>query len=163
LEIGSIYNWLLDNDYQVEAGEFKGVWRDPGKFDDWIDTNQFILDQTIKNEINSKLPKSVQLQGRVKVGKKCKIKNSRLRGPLIIGDNVTISDSYIGPYSSIADNCQIRNTGIENSVLMEEVKIESPSKPLDSSLLGKQSELIENHRPYQSLELFLGNQCKIKI
>lgn len=163
LEIASIYNWLLDNDYQVDIGEFNGVWKDPGKFNDWIDTNQFILDQKVKKEINSDLSDNVQIEGRVSIGENCKIKNSKLRGPLVIGDKVKITNSYIGPYSSIQDGCVIESSEIQNSVLMEEVEIKSPSKPLDSCVIGKQTVVQSNNRPYKTLELFLGNQCKLKM
>lgn len=163
LEIGSLYNWLLENDYQVEVGEFNGVWRDPGKFDDWIDTNQFLLDNNVEKKIDSNLDKSVKVEGRVVVGPDCVIKNSRLRGPLIIGKKVKIIDSYVGPYTSIQDKCKIENTEIQNSVLMAGVEIKSSSRPLDSCLIGRDSVVKENDRPNKTLELFLGNQCRLKI
>ncbi len=162
-EIGSIYNWLVNQGYQVEVGEFNGVWKDPGKFNDWLDTNRFILDHKKDSIISSNVPDDVSIEGRVTIGKGCKISNTKLRGPLVIGDKVTIRDSFIGPYSSISDNCHIENAKIENSVLMEGVEINSPKRPLDSCLLGRESTVVGNHQPTETLELFLGNQCQVKI
>jgi glucose-1-phosphate thymidylyltransferase len=162
-EIGAIYNWLVEHDFKVEVGEFIGTWKDPGKFNDWLDTNQFILDQKKNSIIGSKLGTNVSVQGRVTIGSKCKISNSKLRGPLIIGDKVTIRNSFIGPYSSIDDKGYINKAKIENSVLMTEVKVDSPGKPLDSCLLGEETSIVGNHQPTETIELFLGNKCRVKL
>lgn len=163
LEIVSVYNWLIRHGYKVEIEEFKGVWKDPGKFDDWLDANQFLLDQTLISGLESEVDESVRIEGRVKIGKDCQIKNSLLRGPVIVGDGVIIENSFIGPYSSIADGCQIINAKIENSVLMRGVRIESPSKPLDSCLIGEESFLKGNDRPLDTIELFVGNRCLLRL
>jgi len=163
LEIGSLYNWLIKRNHSVESEEFKGVWRDPGKFDDWLGTNQFLLDSILNSASSYQLGKRVRIEGRVKIGMGCKIKNTLLRGPLIIGSRVIINDSFIGPYSSIADNCQIEKAKIENSVLMRGVRINSPGKPLDSCLIGEKTLIQANYRSQDTIELFLGNKCVLKF
>ncbi len=162
-EIGSIYNWLVKHEYQVEIGEFNGTWKDPGKFNDWLDTNQFILDQKKDMVVDSEIDEDSSIEGRVGVGENCQISNSKLCGPLVIGDKVTIKDSFIGPYSAIAEGSVIINAKIENSVLMPGVNVDSPGKPLDSCLLGQETSVVGNHQPTETLELFLGNQCKVKL
>lgn len=160
-EISAIYQWLLDHDFKVETKEFKGIWKDPGKFDDWLDTNQFLLDQEVKEEFLSKIGKDVQVKGRVKVGKNCRISRTSLRGPIIIGDGVVVKDSFIGPYSSIGDNCQIIKAKIENSILVKGVKVENIDMPLDSSLVGEESVIEGNGKG--NLELFIGNKCQVRL
>lgn len=163
LEIGSCYEWLVKHGYKVGTMEFTGVWQDPGKFDDWLETNQFILDKEVENTSASKLGQDVKVEGRVKIGKNCKIRNSFLRGPGIIGDGVTIDDSFIGPYSSIGDGCQIRDAKLENVILMKEVQIIDPGKSLDSCLIGEESVIRGNRKTSNGIELFVGNQCIVKL
>jgi len=163
LEITALYNWLLKKKKKVEIGKFKGVWLDPGKVNDWFDSNRFLLDSLVVNGNYPHLPKSVQIEGRVKIGKGCKLKNVLLRGPLIIGDKVTIEDSFIGPYSSVANQVEIIKANIQNSVIMQGVKINSPKKPLDSCLIGERTIVEGNNNLRESLELFLGNDCSINI
>ncbi len=163
LEITALYNWLLRKKKKVEIGKFKGVWRDPGKFDDWLGTNQFLLDSLVVNGNYSRFSKSVKIEGRVKIGKGCKLKNVLLRGPLVIGDRVVMEDSFIGPYSSVGNGVEIKGAKIQNSVLMEEVKINTPSKPLDSCLVGRRTIIKGNQKACESLELFLGNDCLVNI
>jgi glucose-1-phosphate thymidylyltransferase len=163
LEISSVYQWLINNDYQVETKEFRGVWKDPGKFDDWLDTNQFLLDADLKQGSKSKLGDDVKIEGRVQIGRECQIKNSSFRGPAIIGDKVTIIDSFIGPYSSIGDECQIINAKVENTILVKAVQVKDLSKPLDSSLIGEGTVIEGNDRPSNDIGLFVGNQCVLKL
>jgi len=163
LEIGSIYNWLLKNKFQVEVGEFDGIWRDPGKFDDWLSTNQFLLDKVLEAEPRARQRKGAKIEGRVKIGQGCQIKNSLLRGPIIIGDKVVIENSFIGPYSSIADDCQLTGTRLENTILMRGVKINSPGRPLDTCLIGEETVIKNSLRHPGAMELFLGNRCIVKL
>jgi glucose-1-phosphate thymidylyltransferase len=162
-EIGSLYECLIKKNYRVGTKEFKGVWKDPGKFDDWLDTNQFLLDATVKNETQSKLGKDVKTEGRVTIGKKCKIENSLLRGPIIIGDEVEIKNSFIGPYSSISDQCEILDARIGNSILLKGVKIIHPGKSIDSSLIGQETVIQNSGQNWDNLELFVGNQCIVEL
>jgi glucose-1-phosphate thymidylyltransferase len=162
-EITAPFQWLINQGYQVRVKEFTGTWRDPGKFDDWIETNRFLLDTDLENGYGSKLNASVKIEGRVAIGKKCRLSNSVLRGPVLIGDQVTIKDSFIGPYSSIGDGCQVAESKVENSVLMPQVKVDSLKEPLDSSLIGQGTIIEGNHKPFDTSEMFVGNQCHIKL
>jgi len=161
-EIPAAFQWLIDHNYQVETKEFTGIWRDPGKFDDWLDTNRFLLDHEL-TENKYSIDNTVKIEGRVKIGKRCHIKNSTIRGPVIIGDNVRIENSFIGPYCSINDECVISNAQLENTILLKNVQIIRPNKAIDNSLIGESSKVEGNNHLRDMLELFVGNQCSLKV
>ena len=163
LEISSPYQWLIDHNYKVDTVEYKGKWLDPGKFNDWIFANQYLLDRLANEDVKSKVNNRTILQGRVSIGKHCKIKDSTIRGPVVIGDNVTIRDSYIGPYTSISDNCLIEKSRIENSVLMKGVKVINLRQPIDNSLIGTQTEITDVDGNSNCLELFVGEKSQVKL
>lgn len=163
LEVGALYNWLIDHNYTVEAMEYKGKWLDPGKFDDWISANQYILDTQLKTDFQTELDEDVWVENRVSVGKNCQINNSHLRGPIIIGDNVIIKDSYVGPFTAVGDGCELTEAHIENSVVMEKVKISGVKKAIDNSLIGKESEIKSANGPTSHAKLFIGEKCVIEI
>lgn len=162
-EIPDAYQWLIDHGYVIEVSEYKGKWLDPGKFDDWILSNQYILDHHLKERVKSKIQKSNKVEGRVAIGKHCQIKNSEIRGPVSIGDNVQINNSYIGPYTSISDYCVIENSRIENSILMDRVTISGIPKPIDESLIGSGAYITKTNGPRESLELFVGEKSRINL
>lgn len=164
LEINASFQWLIDHDYKVDVLDIKGRWLDPGKIDDWLEANQYLLDHNTKKEIQSKLGDSVEIHGRVSIGKKCNIKNTVIRGPVNIGDNVVIKDSHIGAFTSIYNGCQIENSRISASVLMKGVVIRNVAKTIDNSIIGPDAEIIQdetgNHR---SLEMVVSELSKINI
>lgn len=162
-EISSPFQWLIDHKYRVDVLEYKEKWLDPGKFDDWIDSNQYLLDAKVQGKIESKIDKSSSLKNRVDVGLGCEIVNSEIRGPISIGDNVKINDSYIGPYTAIENNCEIRSAKIENCILMEGVKITNVHQPIDNSLIGPESEISGNGGHQSSFEFFVGEKANIKL
>lgn len=163
LEIGSTYNWLIDHGYRVDAMEYKGEWLDPGKFDDWIEANQYILDHRLESLIESDVDKDTRIENVVTIGKNSSISHSHIRGPVIIGDNVIIKNSYVGPYTSIGDGCIVEESHVENSVLMKGVKIIKVKQPIDTSLIGTDSEIVEVNGPTSVLKLFIGEKCKIEL
>lgn len=157
------YQWLIDHGYKVVVKEYKGKWLDPGKFNDWLETNQYLLDRYAKLNFRKSSILDTKIEGRVEIGQKCKVKNSVIRGPVRIGDNVLIADSFVGPYTSIYHGGEIINCRIENSVLMGNVKLKNIVKPIDTSLIGPDSEVRGNNNGHASLELFLGEMSKISL
>lgn len=164
LEISAPFQWMIDRNLRVDVVEYKGVWLDPGKFDDWILANKYLLEHKLKEEVKSNLDQTVKISGTVKIGKGCKIVDSEIIGPVIIGDNVSIIDSKIGKYTALGDSCEILGSEIENSVLMSGVRVLDVKKhPISTSLIGTQTEVIEVSNRGFTTSLFVGEKCKIQI
>ena len=162
-EISSPFQWMIDHQYRVDVFEYKGRWLDPGKFDDWIDSNEFLLDKFINPKIESKIDDTVKIKNRVYIGKDCSISNSEIRGPVSILDNVTITDAYIGPYTSIGKGCVIQGAKVENCVLMDDVTISHLNQQIDNSLIGVGSEITGNGGKRTCYEFFIGEKASIKL
>lgn len=161
-EISAPYQWLIDHKYQVDTMEIKGKWLDPGKFDDWLATNTYLLDLMKETRMESQPDSASKVQGQVQIGKNTKIINSTIQGPVIIGDNVMITNSTIGPHTSIYHNCTIEKTSIENSVLMEKVSLKNLIKPVHNSIIGTEAS-IYNHEPSTHLSLFVSELSHIEL
>lgn len=162
LEISAPYNWLIDHGFKVEALEYQGKWMDPGKFDDWLEANKFILDNKLEEKKGSEVGEGSSIEGKVSIGKNCKIVDTRIRGPVIIGDNVEIERSVINPHAAISDNCFIRNSVVGNSVVLSGVRIEDIKRPIDSSLIGKDTEIVSDGEN-SPIKLFVGELCKVEV
>lgn len=163
-EIPSAFQWLIDNGFRVDVIEYKGKWLDPGKFDDWIEANQYILENKLKENIECEVDVSTKIEGKVSLGRDCTIINSKIYGPVIVGDNVTITNSEIGSLTSIADNCEIVGSKVSNSVLMSGVKVLNVKEhPVENSLIGTDTEVIGKDGKGSATSLFVGEKCKIQI
>lgn len=164
LEISAPYNWLIENNFKVLAREYKGVWMDPGKFDDWILANKYLLEHKLEEVRESDPDEDSDIKGKVSIGKDSVIVNSKIEGPVIIGDNVIIKDSKVGPFTSISSGCEIVNSFVENSVLMSGVKIfDIKERPVHTSLIGTDSEVLGSSDHGVVTSLFIGEKCKIQI
>lgn len=160
-EIPSPYQWLIDHNYRVDVIEYKGVWLDPGKFNDWINTNKILLDKmTVASQLSK--PINSKLRGVIQIGKNCDIKKTTINGPVAIGDNVTIYNCIIDPHTSIYNNCELKNCHIKNSVLMEHIIIKNIDKPIDASLLGPHTE-ITGGKDQAVHQLFIGEMGKLSL
>ncbi|PJA38903.1 glucose-1-phosphate thymidylyltransferase [candidate division WWE3 bacterium CG_4_9_14_3_um_filter_41_6] len=162
-EIPDAFQWLIDNGLRVDVLEYKGVWLDPGKFDDWLDANRYLLDQTVVHNIESTIGSTVKLEGRVEIGTECTIEHSTIRGPVRIGKNVTIKNSFLGPYTSISDNCSIENVHIENSLVMQGSELTNIAKVVDTSLIGPDCMVSGGVHGGQKTSLFVGELSKIQL
>ena len=163
-EIPAAFQWLIDNGFRVDVVEYKGKWLDPGKFDDWIEANKYILENELKELIESKVGSDSQIIGKVALGKGCNVINSKINGPSIIGDNVTITDCEIGPLTSVADNCEIVGSRVSNSVLMSGVKIlDVKDYTVENSLIGTDTQVIGKNDKGAAASLFVGEKCKIQL
>ena len=164
LEISAPYNWLIDHGFRVEALEYKGIWMDPGKFDDWLEANKYLLEHNLEEIRESKIDQTSKVSGKVSIGKDCVIVNSEIVGPVVIGDGVIIKNSRIGPFSAIGNGCEIVGSNVENSVLMTGVKIyDIKEHPVNLSLIGTDSEILGSDGKGSTTSLFVGEKCKIQL
>lgn len=149
-EISAPYQWLIDHKKRVDVLEYKGKWLDPGKIDDWLFANEYLLRTTLGNKVN--------------LGKDTETRNSKIHGPVIIGDKVIIENSEIGPFCSIGDGCELINSKIKNSVLMNGVRVSGVLEhPMEDSLIGTDSEIVGSDGRSAKTTLFVGEKCKIQI
>jgi NDP-sugar pyrophosphorylase family protein len=81
------------------------------------------------------------LEGRVILQPGAVVVNSTIRGPAIIGKRTRVENAFVGPYTSILDDCLIRNCEIEHSVILENSRIHDLSRRLADSLIGRNVEV----------------------
>ncbi len=163
LEISAPFQWLIDHGYKVDVIEYKGKWLDPGKFDDWLEANKYLLENKLDEQRESDPDDASSVKGKVSIGLNCQITNTEIIGPCAIGDNVQIANSKIGPFVSISNDCQIKKSTIENSVLMQGVKVLNIKSTIDTSLFGTASEVTDVADRTTSISLFIGEKSRIEV
>jgi len=133
LEITEALQLMLQDGYQVSYQIVRGWWKDTGTPEDILEANRLVLDE-LKPKIKGKVENERSIQGRVSVGGKSAIKeNALIRGPAIIGEDTVIEAGvYIGPYTSIGNDCLIQRGEIENSIIMDDCTIDINDRMTDS-------------------------------
>jgi len=162
LEISDAHQYLIDAGYKISFSEITGWWKDTGKPYDLLEANRLILDNMMP-EINGEIDANSLAIGKVKLGKGSKLINSTVRGPAIIGDNTIIENGYIGPYTSIANHCLIKNSEVEYSIILDECKIIDVDIRVEHSLLGNDVEIIKVHSKPATNRFLIGDQSRIEL
>jgi glucose-1-phosphate thymidylyltransferase len=160
LEITDAIQWLIDNGYRVDASFVEGWWKDTGKPEDILDANRLILDDL--NIMNEGHIEDSHMMGRIIIEKGTKITRSTIKGPCIIGKDCLVSDSYIGPYTSIGNSCQIFGTEVEDSIIMDDSRIFNAGKIVES-LIGRNVKIQENAILPKGNRLIVGDNSEISL
>jgi len=162
-EIVDLYNYMIKKGYQVDVCEIKGEWRDPGKFDDSLEANRLILSTDLKTKIKGKVDQDSKISGQVEIGTGSNIINTQIVGPVSIAKNVIIKDSFVGPYSSIGNDCEIINSQLENSILMDQIHLIDVKKKIVSSMIGKYTSISGVRSRTPSYSFTVADHCKIEL
>jgi glucose-1-phosphate thymidylyltransferase len=99
----------------------------------------------------------------VVIEKGAKIIRSSIRGPAIIGKNAVIEDSYIGPFTSIHDGCEIRGAEIEHSIFLENSRILDVGDRVADSLVGRNVTISRGNQRPSVLRFVLGDNSTVGI
>jgi glucose-1-phosphate thymidylyltransferase len=163
LEITDAIQYLINTQQKVEARQIQGWWLDTGKKDDLLEANRVILDTCLQPFVAGIVDEVSQITGRVSIGYNSTIVNSRIRGPVIIGDNCHIEECFIGPYTSIASDVQLSEIDIEHSVLLEGASIIGIHQRIVDSLVGQRARLQKAPMRPKALRFMIGDDSKIEI
>ncbi len=118
---------LLAADEKINGMLVRGKWTDVGSSAAYRQAQRWMLDAlpgtTIEGHFTTR---NSRIRGPLKIGNNVSVgSNSALVGPIVIGENTVIGDNVlIGPYSVIGSNCIIEdNAKILSSYLFDHVRI----------------------------------------
>lgn len=162
LEITDAIQKLIDLGYVVKSEVLKGWWLDTGKKDDLLQANTIVLDEYIKRNLLGEIDGSTEIIGRVSVEKDATVKNSKIRGPVIIGEGSEIINSFIGPYTSIGNHVKVIDSVVEHSVVLDNAFL-SGIERLEDSLIGKNTRVLRNSSLHKALRLMVGDDSTVEV
>ena len=161
LEITDAIQWLIDNDHRVRHEVLEGWWKDTGKLQPLLEGNRLVL-ETIEPAMHGTADESSLIDGRVVIEAGAEIINSTVRGPAIIGERTRVVNSYIGPFTSVYHDCEIINTEIEHSVVLEQSTVRDVPRIADS-LIGKQVEIRRSETRPHATRLMVGDHSVVDL
>jgi glucose-1-phosphate thymidylyltransferase len=162
LEITDAIQVLLENGAEVLSDRIDSWWLDTGKKDDLLTANTVVLDEWVTRRIDGEINGQSQVTGRVQLGKGSHVVNSTVRGPVVIGENVCVENSFVGPFTSIGAGCRIVSSVLEHCVLLENARIEHVDR-LEDSLIGKNSAVLKNRNNHQAYRLMIGDDSEVLL
>lgn len=162
LEITDAIQTLINDKYIVHPHIVRGWWKDTGKLEDILEANRMVL-ESIESKILGRVSKDSQIEGRVYIEKGAEIKNSLIRGPVIIGENAKVTDSYIGPFTSVHYDTVVEKSEIENSIILEKSQIIDIGARMESSLIGKDVKIYKSNIKPRAIKLMIGDHGQVGL
>jgi glucose-1-phosphate thymidylyltransferase len=162
LEITDAIQYLVEQGYEVQPHLVTGWWKDTGKIEDILEANRLIL-ETISESNRGQVDDTSRINGPVVLEDGVVVKNSIIRGPAIVGENSEITDSYIGPFTSIQNHCKIIHTEIENSIVLEKSEIIQVGSRIDESLIGREVKIFKCPPKPSVYRFMVGDKSEIGI
>jgi glucose-1-phosphate thymidylyltransferase len=101
--------------------------------------NLMLLDALPPGGPEYELPDGSAAQGRVMIDPSATVLGSRLRGPVLIGAEARIEDSFIGPYTTVGPRASVIGAEIEYAMVMAGAAVRYPGQRLEESVIGERA------------------------
>jgi glucose-1-phosphate thymidylyltransferase len=162
LEITDAIQYLVEKGYNVEPHLVSGWWKDTGKIEDILEANRLIL-ESIKGAVEGTVDEQSRISGEVIIEEGASVRSSIIRGPAIIGAGTEITDSYVGPFTSIQRRCRIVKTEIEHSIVLEGSEIVDIGGRVDESLIGRDVRIYKCPPKPVAYRFMVGDKSEIGL
>ena len=161
LEITEAIQRLIDDGRKVASTTISGYWKDTGNVTDMLEVNRLVL-ETVEPLLRGVVQPGCELIGRVVIGEGAEVSGSRIVGPAIIGAGTRVANSYIGPFTSVAEECAITDSEIEYSIVLRGASIRGVRR-IEASIIGRAVEVTPAPRVPKAHRLILGDHSKVQI
>ncbi len=162
LEITDAIQHLIERGLEVRPHIVEGWWKDTGKLEDMLEANRLILD-TMERRVEGTVDADSRIEGKVVVAPGATIERSVVRGPVIIGAGARVVGAYVGPFTSIGDKAEIRETEIEHSIVLEGAVITGLAARIEDSLIGRNVSIYRLPVRPSAYRFMLGDRSEVGI
>ena len=162
LEITDAIQDLIDRGLTVRPHLVDGWWKDTGKLEDMLEANRLILD-TIDRRIDGTVDAESRIEGKVIIEPGAVIERSVVRGPVIIGARARIVHAYVGPFTAIMNDVEVRDSEIEHSIVLEGSVLSDLANRVVDSLIGKNVRIYRVTVKPSAYRFMLGDNSEVGI
>jgi glucose-1-phosphate thymidylyltransferase len=162
LEITDAIQDLIDRGLEVRPHIVDGWWKDTGKLEDMLEANRLILD-TIERRIDGVVDADSRIEGKVIIEAGAMVERSVIRGPAIVGAGARIVHAYVGPFTAIMNDVEIRDSEIEHSIVLEGSSVCDLASRVEDSLIGKNVKIYRLPVKPSAYRFMLGDNSEIGI
>ncbi|MGX1914125.1 glucose-1-phosphate thymidylyltransferase [Streptomyces phaeochromogenes] len=135
LEITDALQWMIEGRLTVRSTIISGYWKDTGNVTDMLEVNRTLLER-LQPRVDGFVDEESEIVGRVRIEAGAEVRRSRIVGPAIIGAGSVVTDSYVGPATSVAENCCITGSEIEFSIVLRDSSFDGVGR-VQASLVGR--------------------------
>jgi len=138
-------------------------WRHfAGDAHDLLDMNRTVLD-ALDFETTPRATDGNRFEGAIAIHPTARVSSSVIIGPVIIGADALVADSYIGPHTSIAERVRIEGAELERSIVLADASVLHVGGRLVASIVGRQARIFRDFSMPRALRLQVGDGDEVAL
>ena len=156
----AVAEWLASQGHKPQVG-FVQTWRRYcGDSLDLLELNRLVLDQHAP-EADPVDAGDNRIEGRVSIHPTAELRSSIIVGPSIIGPGARISNSFVGPYTSIGARAEIEGAEIERSIIADGARIMHVGRRIEGSTIGQCATIFRDFALPRGIRLHVGANAEM--
>lgn len=162
VDLIAIAEWLASQGHKPQAG-FAQTWRRyRGNSADLLELNRLVLDHHAP-EAEPLDTGDNRIEGRVSIHPTAELTSSVIVGPSIIGPGARISNSFVGPYTSIGAWAEIEGAEVERSIIADGARIMHISRRIEGSTVGQRAAIVRDFALPRGIRLHVGANASLAL
>ena len=133
-----------------------------GDAHDLLDMNRTMLDK-LDPDATVAATDGNRFEGAVVIDPTASVSASVIVGPVIIGADALIADSYIGPHTSIAERVRIEGAELERTIVLADASLLHVGGRLVASVVGRQARIFRDFSMPRALRLQVGDGDEVAL
>lgn len=142
---------------------FARAWR---RYDgdplDLLELNRIVLDQQIPQDQLLDRGDN-RIEGRVIIHPTAEVTASTIFGPSIIGPRARVTNSYIGPYTSVGADVTIEGAEVVRSIVADGAQIMHVGGRIEGSTIGPRASIFRDFRLPRAMRLHVGPGVEVAL
>jgi glucose-1-phosphate thymidylyltransferase len=160
MDIAAAVVALAETHGRVQAVSATGWSKRIEGMEDLLEINRLVLGSMRPRRLPEKFAGS-RILGAAAVDESATIESSVLVGPLAIGRDAHVKDSYIGPYCAIGSAARVDGAEIERSVVLPAASISNVGVRIAESVIGSSARVTRGLAPPRALRLSVGQDAEV--
>jgi glucose-1-phosphate thymidylyltransferase len=162
VDLGTVADELFLCGATVDAAvvrDWRRYQRDPS---DLLELNRLVLD---RQDVAGGAPclADSRIEGRVIIDPTANVSSSIILGPCIIGPEARITNSYIGPYTSVGAGVEIEGAEVVGSIVAEGVRIMHIQGRIEGSTIGRRASIFRDFSLPRAMRLHVGEGVELAL
>lgn len=138
-------------------------WRSfAGDAHDLLDMNRTMLDR-LDSEATVAATDGNRFEGPIVIHPSACVSSSVIVGPVIVGADALIADSYIGPHTSIAERVRIEGAELERTIVLADASLLHVGGRLVASIVGREARIFRDFSMPRALRLQVGDGDEVAL
>jgi glucose-1-phosphate thymidylyltransferase len=149
--------------YRVGTCEVGEHWCFANCADRLLSANRMLLDALPFELGPATVGVDCKAQGRVSVSPSAEVCRSTLRGPVLIGDDAVVEDSFVGPYTAVGPRARVVGAEIDYTMVLADAEVRYPGYRLEGSVIGERAVVKQSFSLPAGMHLRIGPGAHVTL